>query len=160
MWLCMKWHGAWLCGVHRTRRDGSSFMWHQPCQRCKYTTLVDIQKRAIKSYSLMQNDVRAQWVCPRAKNNIYIKRSTTITTTTAPSLISLMVSVDVKHHVYLLTTTTTTIIQTTLTNKQNQNNPTCWYQQGISKRVAKSRPSESFSQPVTQPSSRHSRYRR
>ena len=22
-----------------------SFMWHQPCQRCKYTTLVDIQKK-------------------------------------------------------------------------------------------------------------------
>ena len=54
MWLCMKWHCAWLYGVHRTRRDGSSFMWHQPCQRCKYTTSVDIQlKRAIKSYSLM-----------------------------------------------------------------------------------------------------------
>ena len=53
MWLCMKWHGAWLYGVHRTRRDGSTFMWHQPCQRCKYTTSVDIQKRAIKSYSLM-----------------------------------------------------------------------------------------------------------
>ena len=53
MWLCIKWHGAWLYGVHRTRRDGSSFMWHQPCQRCKYTTSVDIQKRAIKSYSLM-----------------------------------------------------------------------------------------------------------
>ena len=53
MWLCMKWHGAWLYGVHRTCRDGSSFMWHQPCQRCKYTTSVDIQKRAIKSYSLM-----------------------------------------------------------------------------------------------------------
>jgi len=34
-------------------RDGSSFMWHQPCQRGKYTTLVDIQKRTIKSYSLM-----------------------------------------------------------------------------------------------------------
>ena len=47
MWLCMKWHGAWLYGVHRTRRDGSSFMWHQPCQRCKYTTSVDIQKRPI-----------------------------------------------------------------------------------------------------------------
>ena len=45
MWLCMKWHGARLYGVHRTRRDGSSFMWHQPCQRCKYTTSVDIQKR-------------------------------------------------------------------------------------------------------------------
>ena len=53
MWLCMKWHGAWLYGVHRTHQDGSSFMWHQPCQRCKYTTSVDIQKGAIKSYSLM-----------------------------------------------------------------------------------------------------------
>ena len=52
MWLCMKWHGAWLYGVHRTRRDwlsGSRFSWHQPCQRCKYTTSVDIQKRAIKT---------------------------------------------------------------------------------------------------------------
>ena len=48
-WLCMKWHGAWLYGVHRTRRDGSGFMWHEPCQRCMYTTSVDIQKRAIKS---------------------------------------------------------------------------------------------------------------
>ena len=35
------------------RRDGSSVMWHQPCQRCKCTTSVDIQKRTIKSYSLM-----------------------------------------------------------------------------------------------------------
>ena len=25
-------HGAWLYGVHRTRRDGSSFTWHQPCK--------------------------------------------------------------------------------------------------------------------------------
>ena len=49
MWLCVKWHGAWLYGVHRTRRDGSSFMWYQPCQRYKYTTSVDTQKRAIKT---------------------------------------------------------------------------------------------------------------
>ena len=48
MWLCMKWHGAWLYGVHRTSRDGSSFMWHQPCQRCKYTPSVDIQKTRCK----------------------------------------------------------------------------------------------------------------
>ena len=48
MWLRMKWHSAWLYGVHKTRRDGSSFMWHQPCQRRKYTI-----KRATKSYSLM-----------------------------------------------------------------------------------------------------------
>ena len=32
MWLCMKWHGAQLYGVHRTHQDGSSFTWHQPCQ--------------------------------------------------------------------------------------------------------------------------------
>ena len=49
MWLCMKWHGAWLYGVHRTCRDGNSFMWYQPCQHCKYTTLVDVQKHAIHS---------------------------------------------------------------------------------------------------------------
>ena len=48
MWLCMKWHGAWLYGVHRTRRDGSSFMWLQPCQRCKYTTSARIEKCARK----------------------------------------------------------------------------------------------------------------
>ena len=48
MWLCMKWHGAWLYGVHRTRRDGSSFMWQQPCQRCKYTTSVDLQNMRYK----------------------------------------------------------------------------------------------------------------
>ena len=49
MWLCMKWHGAWLYGVHRMRRDGSSFMWHQPRQRCKYTTSVDIKKKTKKN---------------------------------------------------------------------------------------------------------------
>ena len=48
MWLCMKWHGAWLYGVHRMRWNGSSFVWHQPCQRCKYTTSVDIQKTRYK----------------------------------------------------------------------------------------------------------------
>ena len=57
------WRGAWLYGVHRTCWDGSSFMWHQPCQHRKYTTLVDIQKHAIKSYSLMQNHIRAQELC-------------------------------------------------------------------------------------------------
>ena len=48
MWLCMKWHGAWLYGVHRTRRDGSSFLWHQPCQRCKYTTFGGYSKTRYK----------------------------------------------------------------------------------------------------------------
>ena len=49
MWLCMMWHGVWLHGVHRTLRDGSSFLWPQSCQRCNYTIPVDSQKRAIKS---------------------------------------------------------------------------------------------------------------
>ena len=53
IWLCMKWHGAWLYGVHRTHWDGSSFMWHQQCQCWKYIISVDIQKHAIKSYSLV-----------------------------------------------------------------------------------------------------------
>ena len=48
MWLCMKWHGAWLYGVHNMHQDGSSFMWHQPCQRCKYPTSVDTEKRRYK----------------------------------------------------------------------------------------------------------------
>ena len=29
-------------GVHRTHQDGSAFMWYQPCQRRKYTILVNI----------------------------------------------------------------------------------------------------------------------
>ena len=28
--------------------DGCSFMWHQSCQRCKYTTSVDIKKTRYK----------------------------------------------------------------------------------------------------------------
>ena len=49
MLLCMKWYDACLDGVHRMHWDGSSFMWHQPCQCYKYTTLVDIQKSIIKT---------------------------------------------------------------------------------------------------------------
>ena len=48
MWLCMKWSGAWLYGVHRPCQDGSSFLWHQPCQRCNYTTSVDIKRNIYK----------------------------------------------------------------------------------------------------------------
>ena len=43
-----------VCSVMtRLTLSGSRFLWHQPCQRCKYTTSVDIQKRTMKSYSLM-----------------------------------------------------------------------------------------------------------
>ena len=49
MWLCLKWHGAWLCGVDRMCRYSSSFMWHQPCQHHKCTTSVEIKKCTVKS---------------------------------------------------------------------------------------------------------------
>ena len=50
MWLCMKWHGAWLYGVHRTRRDWISLA-ADSCgtSHCKYTTSVDIQNRTTKT---------------------------------------------------------------------------------------------------------------
>ena len=47
MWHCMKWHGAWLYGVHRTCTEMAAI--HQPCQRCKYTTSMDIQKTRYKA---------------------------------------------------------------------------------------------------------------
>ena len=39
----VKGHGVWLYGVHRMRRDGSSFMWHHASMPVLYS--VDIQKR-------------------------------------------------------------------------------------------------------------------
>ena len=39
---------AWNDMVHGCMVYTELFMWHQPCQRCKYTTSVDIQKRTIK----------------------------------------------------------------------------------------------------------------
>ena len=64
MRLCMKWrdmvHG---CMAYAERAEmaavsrGTSHVTVK--QRCKHTTSVDIQKCAIKSYSLMQNHMRA-----------------------------------------------------------------------------------------------------
>ena len=56
MWpyVCALHEVTWCMVVWCTqnlRRDGSSFMWHPPCQRCKYTTSVYIQKRAVKKAS-------------------------------------------------------------------------------------------------------------
>ena len=50
IWLCMKWHGAWLYGVHTNlHQDGDSFMWHQPCQRLSTPLQWIFKKSAIKS---------------------------------------------------------------------------------------------------------------
>ena len=51
------------------RRDGSSFMWHQPCQRCKYTTSVDIKKRAIKLVIHVEPHASAVSLLKRAENS-------------------------------------------------------------------------------------------
>ena len=48
MWICMKWHGAWLYGVHRTCAETAAVSCGTShASGCKYTTSVDIQKRAI-----------------------------------------------------------------------------------------------------------------
>ena len=51
------------------RRNGCSFMWHQPCQRCKYTTSVDIQKRAIKLVTDVEPHARAVSLLKRVENS-------------------------------------------------------------------------------------------
>ena len=48
MWLCMKWHGAWLYGVHITCAEMAAVSC-RTSQPCKYTTLVDIQKMHYKA---------------------------------------------------------------------------------------------------------------
>ena len=53
-------------------RDGSSFMWHQPYQCCKYTTLVDIQqqqKSAVKLVIHVETHARAVSLLKRAENS-------------------------------------------------------------------------------------------
>ena len=52
-------------------RDGCSFMWHQPCQRCKYTTLVDIKKEeeAIKLVTHAEPHASAVSLLKRAENS-------------------------------------------------------------------------------------------
>ena len=59
-------HGCSGVGLYwqNLLRDGSSFMWHQPCQRCKYTPSesVDIQKRAVQNYSVTHVESHASAV--------------------------------------------------------------------------------------------------
>ena len=44
MWLCMKWHGAWLYGVHRTCAETAAVSCGTSHASIKYTTSVDIKK--------------------------------------------------------------------------------------------------------------------
>ena len=52
------------------RRNGCSFMWHQPCQRFKYTTSVDIQKtRYKKLVTHVEPQASAVSLLKRAENS-------------------------------------------------------------------------------------------
>ena len=47
------------CMMYTERAEMSAvFMWHQPCQRCKYTTSVDIQKTKQKQKQQQQNKTK------------------------------------------------------------------------------------------------------
>ena len=65
VWLWMKWHSAW-CTQNVPRQQ--QFHVAPAMQRCKYTTSVDIQNRAIKR-SLMQDHMWAQSVCSRVEKS-------------------------------------------------------------------------------------------
>ena len=64
----MTWSMVVLC-TQALRRDGCSFKWHQPCQRCKYTTSVDIHKRAIKLVTHAEPHASAVSLLKRAENS-------------------------------------------------------------------------------------------
>ena len=61
MWLCMKGHGAWLYGVHRTCAETAAVSCGTSHASTVSTPLRWIfQKCAIKSYSLVWNHMRVQ----------------------------------------------------------------------------------------------------
>ena len=51
------WGGAWLYGVHRTCRNGSSFTWHQPCNNRKVLQVHHSGRYTKCSFSIMR------WKC-------------------------------------------------------------------------------------------------
>ena len=64
----------WLYGVHRTRRDGSSFEWHQSHNNQTALQLHHLDgysKGAVQSYShtFRAYATRAQWDCSREENS-------------------------------------------------------------------------------------------
>ena len=64
-----------VCCTQNLRRDGCSFMWHQPCQRCKYTTSVDIQKtRYKKLVTHVEPHESAESLLKRAEKIVLYKR--------------------------------------------------------------------------------------
>ena len=86
VWLCMKWLGAWLYGVHRTCTETAAVSCGTSHASAVSTPLQWIlksthKKRTIKSQSLMWNHMRAQWVCSREQRIALYKRSSVSTST-------------------------------------------------------------------------------
>ena len=101
-------YGAWLCGVHRTHRDSSSYKCHQPCQKqtalqlhhlCRYSKCATKNK---KRQSLIES--RMQQECSEsAWERIALYKSNQqqqqcISLSLAPVPNKPTVSVDVKQH--------------------------------------------------------------
>ena len=60
------------------RRDGICFMWHQPCQCCKYSTSVDSQKRAIKKlFTHVESHASAVSLLESRQYHIFKKKQST-----------------------------------------------------------------------------------
>ena len=83
-----------MVGVHKTGRlDGSSFMWHKPCQRCKYNTSMDIKKKIKKMYFPAKASHSCRITCkhskPARERRIELYKSSqqqqAATTTTTPT---------------------------------------------------------------------------
>ena len=79
MWLCMKWHGAWLYGVHRICARTAAVSCgtsHASTVSTPLRWILKIKKTRYKaSQSLMQNHMRVQWVCSRERRIALYKRS-------------------------------------------------------------------------------------
>ena len=58
VWHEVTWRMVVWCTQNVQRQDDSSFMWHQPCQHCKYTTSVDIKKKQ-KNYEKLVSFVES-----------------------------------------------------------------------------------------------------
>ena len=75
MWLCMKWHGPWLYGVHRTCAETAAVSCSTSHASAVSTPLRWIfRKRAIKLVTHVDH-MRAQWVCSRERRIALYKRS-------------------------------------------------------------------------------------
>ena len=76
MWLCMKWHGAWLYGVHRTCAETAAVSCSTSHASAVSTPLRWIlKKRAIKLVTRVEPHASAVSLLKRAENSAIYKQS-------------------------------------------------------------------------------------